>query len=129
MRLHWIVGTVVLASGVFLGDSLAERPPEDRPQATHVVVGNVQGVYLRREGRALDYIIEIAIEKAEKGDGLKAGEMFYVGCYLWDGEWLKGQKLSEKQQKQLALQGPAYDGIPKEGDRVKVYAKHRGGRY
>src|SRR5947208_16946236 len=97
MRLPWIVGTVVLANGALLGESLAERPPQYRSRATHVVSGNVQGVYVRREGRTIDYLIEIAIEKAEKGDGLKAGEMLYVGCYLWDADWLKGKKLSEKQ--------------------------------
>jgi hypothetical protein len=73
-------------------------------------------------------LVEIAVEKVEKGDGVKAGETLYVGCYLWDPDWFKGKKLSKDQEKELALQGPAYDGVPKEGARVKVYAKRRGSK-
>ena len=36
-------------------------------------------------GEAAD---SIAVEKVEKGDGLKPGERFYVGCYRWDPDWL-----------------------------------------
>ena len=36
----------------------------------------------------------------------------------------KEKKLTEKEQKQLALRGGAYDGVPKEGERVRVYARH-----
>jgi hypothetical protein len=127
--MHRIVCAVVLAAGTLATGSLAERAPEDRQQATHVVIGRVEGVYVRKDERTLHYIVEIAIEKVEKGAGLKPGEAFYVGCYLWDPDWLKGKKLSEKEQRALALEGPAYDGVPKEGQRVRVYAKHGWGKY
>lgn len=41
----------------------------------------------------------------------------------------EGEKLSKKEQKRLAFQGAAHDGVPKEGERVKVYAKHGWGHY
>jgi hypothetical protein len=124
-----IIGAVMLAAGALATESLAERAPEDRQQATHVVIGRVDGVYVRKDERTLHYIVEITVEKVEKGDGLKPGEALYVGCYLWDPDWLKGKKLSEQEQKQIALEGPAYDGVPKEGQRVKVYARHVQGKY
>jgi hypothetical protein len=129
MRILWnlcaaFVATTTLATGV-----LAERAPEDRRQATHVVVGKVEGVYVRKAAGTLHYVVEIAIEKIEKGDGLKVGEMVYVRCYQWDPDWLKGKRLSEEEQKQLAFRGAAYDSIPKEGERVKLYAKHGGGHF
>src|SRR5262249_13881836 len=93
-------------------------------QATHVVLGTVAGVYMREEKDTRHYLVEIAIEKVEKGEGFKAGETFYVGCYLWIPDYYKGKTLTEEEQKQLALRGAAYDGVPKEGERVRVYAKH-----
>ena len=129
MRLHWITYMAAVTALAFPSDVLAERPPEQRDQATHVVLGTVEGVYVREDGRARDYLVEIAVEKIEKGDGLKLGEPFFARCYLWNPDFYKGKKLSEKEQKQLAPQGPAYDGVPKEGERVRVYAKHRAGKY
>jgi hypothetical protein len=129
MRWYGTVSAALLAAAALDTDSLAERAPEDRRQATHVVVGTVEGVYVRKEGDTLHYIVEIAVEKVEKGDGLKPGERFYVGCYLWDRDALKGKKLSEEEQKQLARRGAAYDGVPREGERVKAYAKHGWGKY
>src|SRR5262249_9819988 len=101
------IAAVVIFGGLILNgaDARGERAPEDRQQATHVAAGRVEGVYVRREGRTLHYLVEIAIDKVEKGDGLKPEETLYVRCYLWDAEWFKGKKLSERQQKQLALEG------------------------
>jgi hypothetical protein len=114
---------------VFAPAAVGERAPEDRRQATHVVVGKVEGVYVRKDQGTLHYVVEIAVEKAEKGDGLKPGEMFYARCYQWDPDWLKGKKLSEEEEKQLALRGAAYDGVPKEGERIRAYTKHGWGHY
>jgi hypothetical protein len=86
-------------------------------------------VYVRKADGTLHYVVEIAIEKIEKGAGLKVGEMFYVRCYQWDPDWLKGKKLSAEEEKRLAFRGAAYDSIPKEGERVKVYAKHGWGHF
>ena len=125
------ISAVALFCGLVLAavELRAERAPEDRQQATHVVAGKVEGVYVRRDERTMYYLVEIAIDKVEKGSGLKAGETLYVGCYLWDADWFKGKKLSTKQQKQLSREGPAYDGVPKEGDQVTVYANRSGSKY
>jgi hypothetical protein len=42
----------------------AERAPEERGKATHVVLGKVEGVYARDEGDTRYYLVEIAVEKA-----------------------------------------------------------------
>jgi hypothetical protein len=113
----------VAALGLTPG-TFAERAPEARSQATHVVVGTVAGVYVREEKDTRHYLVEIAIEKVEKGEGFKPGETFYVGCYRWVPDYYKGKKLTEAERKQLAFRGSAYSGVPKEGERVRVYAKH-----
>jgi hypothetical protein len=102
----------------------AERAPEPRSQATHVLVGTVAGVYVRQEQGTRHYLVEIAVERVEKGEGLKPGGTFYVGCYLWGPDYHKGKRLTEQERKRLALRGAAYAGVPKEGQRVRVYAKH-----
>ena len=107
----------------------AERAPEQRGRASHVVTGRVAGVYVREKGDTRYYLVEIAVEKVEEGSGLKPGEMCYVGCYLWNPNWRKGERLSAKERRRLAFRGAAYDGVPKEGQRVWVYAKQSGGRF
>jgi hypothetical protein len=107
----------------------AERALEERSRATHVVLGKVEGVYARDEGDTRHYLVEITVEKAEKGDNVKTGETFYVRCYLRIPDYYKDKKLSEKEQERIALRGPGYDGVPKEGERVRVYAKCWSGKY
>src|SRR5690242_10608553 len=124
MRYRWISCAALLLTLGLAAEALAERLPEQRSQATHVVVGTVAGVYMRDDKGTRHYLVEIAIEKVENGAGFKAGETFYVGCYLWIPDYYKGKKLTKEQQKQLAFRGAAYDGVPKEGQRIRVYAKH-----
>jgi hypothetical protein len=124
MRCRWITCAALLAALGPAAETFAERAPEPRAQATHVVVGTVAGVYAREEKGTRYYLVEIAIEKVDKGEGFKAGGTFYVGCYLWNPDYYKGKKLTKEEQKQLALRGAAYNGVPREGERVRVYAKH-----
>ena len=125
MRSRWITQAVLLAALGLAAETCAERRPEQRSEATHVILGTVAGVYLRQKGDTRYYLVEIAIEKVEKGEGFKPGGTFYVGCYLWTPDYYKGKKLTPEEQKQLALRGAAYDGVPREGERVRVYAKHQ----
>ena len=124
MRYRWVACAVIFSTTCLAAKALAERAPQERSQATHVVLGTVAGVYAREEKDTRYYLVEIAIEKVEKGEGFKPGETFYVGCYLWIPDYYKGKTLTPAEQKQLALRGGAYDGVPKEGERVRVYAKH-----
>jgi hypothetical protein len=123
MRYRWTTCAALVAFGL-AAEAFAERAPEPRNSATHIVVGTVEGVYARDEKDTRYYLVEIAIEKVEKGEGFKPGETFYVGCYLWIPDYYKGKKLTEQQQKQLTFRGSPYSGVPKEGERVRVYAKH-----
>jgi hypothetical protein len=124
MGCRWITSAAVLAALGLAAETFAERAPEPRSQATHVLVGTVAGVYTREEQDTRYYLVEVAVEKVEKGEGFKPGDTFYVGCYLWVPDYYKGRRLTEDQQKRLALRGAAYSGVPKEGERVRVYAKH-----
>ncbi|HEV3259320.1 MAG TPA: hypothetical protein VG013_20810 [Gemmataceae bacterium] len=124
MRRRWISYAAAFVVLSVAADTFAERPPEEKSKATHVVLGTVAGVYSRDEKDTRYYLVELAIEKVEKGDGFKAGETFYVGCYVRIPDYYKGKKLTEKEQDELAMRGPGYDGVPKEGERVCVYAKH-----
>jgi hypothetical protein len=118
----------LLSAVVFAGlaaAAFAERAPEQRSDATHVVVGTVEGVYAREKQDTRYYVVEIAVEKVEKGTDVKAGQAFYVACYLWVPNYYKGKKLTKAQQKELAFRGGAYSGVPREGQRVRVYAMHQ----
>jgi hypothetical protein len=129
MKSHLISYAGVLATLVVATHASAERAPEERSQATHVVVGKVEGVYVREEGDTRHYVVEIAVEKAEKGDNVKAGDTVYFRCYMWTPDFYKGKKLTAAEEKRLGYRGPAYDGVPKEGERVRMFAKFREGKY
>ena len=124
MRRHWIGCAALLTALGLAAESYAERRPEERNESTHVIVGTVEGVYVREREDTRYYLVEIAIEKVEKGEGFKPGGTFYVGCYLWTPDYYKGKKLTPEEQKRLAFRGAAYGAVPKEGERVRVYAKH-----
>jgi hypothetical protein len=124
MRCRWVTYAPLLAALGLAAEAFAVRAPEPRSKATHVIVGTVEGVYVREEGPTRHYLVEVAIEKVEKGEGFKAGGTFYVGCYLWTPGYYQGKKLTEGQKKQLAFRGAAYAGVPKKGQRVRAWAKH-----
>jgi hypothetical protein len=124
MRYRWITPAALLAALGLVTETFAERAPEQRSQATHVLVGTVAGVYTREEQDTRYYLVEIAVEKVEKGEGFKPGGTFYVGCYLWVPDYHEGKRLTEGEQRRRAFRGAAYNGVPKEGERVRVYAKH-----
>jgi hypothetical protein len=124
MRCRRIACALLLLGALPAADGFAERAPESRERATHVVLGTVAGVYVREDKDNRYYLVEVAIEKVEKGDGFKAGGTFYVGCYLHNPDYYKGKKLTPQEERQLALRGPGYDGVPREGERVRVYARH-----
>jgi hypothetical protein len=87
MRYRWIPLVALLAALGLAAETFAERRPEKRSEATHVILGKVAGVYLREKKDTRNYLVEIAIEKVEKGKGFKAGGTFYVGCYLWTPDY------------------------------------------
>ena len=126
LKVHrsWILCAGLIAVCALAAKTFAERAPEDRRGATHVILGTVAGVYAREEQGTCHYLVELVVEKIEKGEGFKPGETFYVGCYLWIPDYYKGKKLSKEEEERLAFRGGDYSGVPKEGERVRVYAKH-----
>jgi hypothetical protein len=129
MTLRRVAYFAVLTILSVVAQASAERAPEDRGKSTHVVVGKVEGVYMREEGDTRYYVVEIGVEKAEKGDNLKAGDTIYVRCYLWTPDFYKGKKLTAAEEKNLGFRGAAYDGVPKEGERVRVFSRFREGKH
>src|SRR5262249_1343573 len=121
---RWVFFAALVVSGSS-AEVFAERAPEQRSDATHVVVGTVEGVYVREKKGTGYYLVEIAVEKGETGAGFKPGEAFYVACYRWVPDYYKGKKLTEAERRELAFRGGAYSGVPREGQRVRVYAKHQ----
>jgi hypothetical protein len=86
-------------------------------------------VYLRETEGTRYYLVEIVVEKPLKGTGLKPGGTLYVGCYLWGpSSKTKGKKLSKKEEKRLLMRGPAYEGVPKEGQLIRVFARQQAGK-
>jgi hypothetical protein len=69
----------------------ADEPPLRQGQleakATHIVVGKVKGVYAsqrEKERGVTDYVIEIEVGRATKGEGPKEGEVLYMRCWKRD---------------------------------------------
>jgi hypothetical protein len=123
MRHHRIALAILLAAPL----AYAERIGEDRTEATHVAVGKVEAVYERVDKGYRHYVVEVAVEKADKGEGLKAGDTLYARCYRWNGDYYKDKTQAEK--KRALLSFSSYDGVPKEGDRVRVFLERQGGKY
>jgi hypothetical protein len=131
MRHRWFA-FAVLAVPVVALVSLADRAPEDRADATHVVVGVVEDVYSQEgaKGANRGHVVAIAIEKVERGEGLKAGDTFYASCYRPNPNAPDLKKLTEKQQKEyLFTVDGGYNLVPKAGDRVRVFVRHHRGKY
>ncbi|MBA4019993.1 MAG: hypothetical protein C0483_22740 [Pirellula sp.] len=94
----------------------AERPPESQDDATHVVVGEVAGVYVRETREQHDYVIKILVEKVERGEGVQEGDAFYAECF---------------QRKRNAPRIPApygHTSVPREGDRIRAFVIRGGDR-
>jgi hypothetical protein len=94
----------------------ADLPYEKREAATHVVSGEVIGVYQRDMPPGhWDYVVAIRVEAVQKGDGVKAGDIVYASCFKkkpgFDKPTGAGHKL-----------------IPQEKQKIKVYLKREGGR-
>jgi hypothetical protein len=118
----WVVLLVSVRGG-------AERVPLDaeglQRESTHVVTGQVKGVYSRDTDSTLygrgtivtRYIVEIEISQIEKGDGLKKGDLVYARCW------------SLKKRGEFSNRpGPSsHSPIPKEGDLIRAYLAH--GKY
>jgi hypothetical protein len=99
------------------------RRPEKRDEATHVFIGQVQALHEEREDRVVNYLVEIKIESVEKGEGIEPGSTVPVHCYI---AIPSPDLVRDKPKKKIWTIGRppgSYDRVPKEKDRVKVYAR------
>jgi hypothetical protein len=101
----------------------AERVPLDteglQRESTHIVAGQVKGVYSRDAESTLygrgtivtRYIVEIEIKDIEKGDVLKKGDLVYARCWSLKKRGEFGNR-----------PGPSsHSPIPREGNLIRAY--------
>ena len=106
-------------SAVFAAKLLTPKPQLEK-EATHIVVGKVRSIsstqQVKGEWGFTNYVAEIAIDKVEKGEGLKAGDDVQVRYYSqgWRGSGSP----------------PPFDSghspRPKQDDSVRVYLVNHG---
>jgi hypothetical protein len=111
-----LLAVSVFAVQVCLAASLyAERPPEDRQDASHVMTGTVEGVYLWQTPRYNYYVIKLRVEKVERGPRIRPDDVFYASCF---------------QRRKNAPREPSPQGhthVPQLNQRIKVYVNDRHG--
>jgi hypothetical protein len=112
--------------------SFADRPQESRDKATHVAIGRVEGVYAQEGATGANQrcVVEIAVEKVERGGGLKAGTALYASIYRPNPKAPDLKKMTEREQKRylLTVDG-GHDAAPRPGTRVRVFLIHSAGTY
>jgi hypothetical protein len=102
--------------GPMLPHIVAERLPEKRETASHVIVGVVDAVFERRTKEHRQFIVRIRVTQVEKGDGIAAGQFFHAYCF---------------QRRAFVRMIPGEGGhraIPAEGQRIKAFVHYRSGR-
>lgn len=104
----------------------AEKAPESRDQADHVVTAVVHAVYTRTrklddgspfETRRIEYVIELDVQEVHRGEEARVGKRFYVHCFQRDNSDLKPG----------TTQPPGVSGhsaIPKPGQTIKAYTRY-----
>jgi hypothetical protein len=103
----------------------AERVPMSpaniEKNSTHAVIGKVTAIYSKTSPavkgfKDTHYVAEVRLEKIEKGDAIKTGELIYAR--YWTREWVG-----------VGFPPPdttGYRGIPKEGETLRIHLT-RGG--
>ncbi len=112
-----ITTPLFLAAMLGAGTIQAMRPIEKRENADYVISGTVAAVYIRETKGYRDYVVEISVEKVEKGSDIRTGDIFRALCY----------------QRKPGMGGLEFDTaghktVPKEGQRVTAFVMRLGGR-
>ncbi len=123
MKTKCLILFLALVGGVIATRASADVPPKTpadlKQEASHVVVGTAQRVFVHREvvkkfgGSATwtTYLTQLKVESVEKGAGIAAGDIVYVKT--WRNKW-SGP----------GLPPPGSSGhwpIPKAGERLSVF--------
>jgi hypothetical protein len=115
-----VLATLLLASlsAVPAGaERVALSPEEKAAEATHIVTGVVKAVYSRDVETTLygrgtvetHCLVEIEVQKVEKGDRVQAGDLLYARCWRLKKRGEAGDR-----------PGPSGHHIPAEGARVRA---------
>jgi hypothetical protein len=120
----WIFGATLLLAvfpnpAVFAAKAITPKAQLEK-DATHVVVGKVRSISSTKRVKGqwgfTNYVAEIAIDRVEKGEGLKAGGIVQVRYHAQG--WLGSGTL------------PPYDSghspTPKQDDSVRAYLVNHG---
>lgn len=121
------VSTVLIALAalaLLVQRASAERPPQRKEAATNVVTGVIKQIETKEspfggDGVRTDYTAEVAVEKVDKGEGIKAGDTIKV-------TWFRVTKNSTKPI--VGAFGHAYSAA-KKGQTVRVYLLKGKGDY
>lgn len=88
------------------------RIHELREKASHVVVGEVTGVFKSDGKEYIGYVVRIRVEALEKGEGAAKGQYFYAECFERKPHAGPGSPTPGAN---------GHSGVPKVGDRVRVF--------
>jgi len=82
MRRYIALASFVLILALTAGSALAERPPETRAEADHVVTGVIEKIETENSdfggGIKTEYKATLRVTKVERGAGIKAGKTIAV---------------------------------------------------
>jgi hypothetical protein len=115
MRVGMRVAAVVILAAALPGTAPAELKHESRDEATDVFTGKVVSVYKQTTRSHDQYVVEIAVDKVEKGDTARSGATVYTFCFKKRPDFDKPT-------------GAGHKLIPEIGQQLKVYIKHDNGR-
>src|SRR5437868_4840569 len=92
-------------------------PPITKDQATHIVTGEVRQVYKTEPGGYTYYLVELKVEKVERGGGLlafgsgpRAGRFTYISCF---------QRSADLPRE--AVGDPGHQTTPRSGEKIRVW--------
>lgn len=114
----WLMGSMIIMAtiaNIAKAEKVDLSPAQLLKTATHVVDGQVLAVFERTEThgdwRYTRYVAEVRVDKIEKGDGIRSGELIYVR--YWQREWIgKGD---------VPPSTSGHRGLPKDRDTIRVY--------
>jgi hypothetical protein len=124
MKRYVLSAVVLLLAGLAVSSANAAKPATPKVQlekdATHIVVGKVRSISFTKhvgpEYVTTTYVAEIAVDRIEKGQSLKAGDVVHAR-YLTIGWRGAGTP---------APHDSGHRPIPKKNDFVRVYLVNKG---
>lgn len=105
----------------------AEKAPEQKDAADHVLTAEVVGVYSRtvefenagEQRERIEYVIELDVKAVHRGKHVKAGERFYAHCF--DVVPINDPTFDPPKRGIIGMNG--HFGLPKEGQTIKAYTR------